>query len=680
MAALGLLDRLREFLTSRRFAWILLILAAVLVVFYFLFVTFFFDPFESPLEDTAAVVPADADWFLRWQGMGEQIGEFPVPKVFEELRDDPAWQEAERAGAVDALAAASGLAAVGAELAQAQGLMPAGLDLRTDLLRELAVAGRGRLGFDRGFDGMVMMRVSFKVKAGIAFLGFDTVRKNLPETLQIESLGDGIYRLPQFQPFGYQDAYLAMLRDVMLIASRREWIDRARELEARSGQDSLAQSSLFLDHVTAWLTPADRPIEFFLRWGRLKEQLGSWPAPNAPGLVSQAVGRVFRTDFLRNLAGFVLLGERLHARASGDLDTSGAGDFAKGWLESSPVGAYRIRDFARMAPADSFLFMTVAGDPTRLFVEAYDVLVPDDLRQPLEELVLRGGRYQGMLDLLRNAGEVFKPGMCVVLRRNDYPPADNDPEHDDTPVPLFAVIGRVRDAGRYEELRSYFERNWSSFTGGAEASQQDVRMMGDALARSFVSPIVPGTGEILITRVPTLEVAIVSNSAKFVDAILRAAFADPDSPAGRALQLAARPGFEATLEDNPNGAQFLVYLDPQEARGWLEALDEAVARERFLAEQEAAWRRLRPEETDRQRQRLFGGRTNLSPVEEQRLQDAVDEALLARDLGADRRIAELVEQARAAWLPAMVLDWASLGFRTSRRTASLVLDARLGTE
>lgn len=678
MASYGFLDRLREFLTSRKFAWILLGTLVGLVLLYFLFVTLFFDPFEDALPDTAAIVPAEVDWFVRVRDAGGQFGDFPEPRFWDEVRSSPAYGPAVDSGALERLGAQFGVTDALAALAGVEDYLPAGLSLKDDFLGEIAVAGSGPMRFDAGFAGVVMLRCSFKVRAGLSFLGFGFVRDRLPETLQIESLGDGVYRLPQFEPFGFQDAYLTRMRDVLMLSSRRELLERAAELEVRAGQESLAQASIFHDHVSAWLAPGDRALEVFARGGVLAQQVGALPDPNATGGAARTIGRFFRTDLLRHAAGYALLGEETQLRVSGDLDTSDAPEFMKGWMESAPVGAARLREFADLTPSESFFFGALGGDPHLLLLEFYD-LFAGDLRRAMDETVQAAGRYQGMHDLLRDIGDMYRPGLAVMLRRDDYPVREDDPVHDGSPVPLFAVVGKQRDGALYEKLREYLIANWSRFTGDAAQKQDEVTMLGGAVARSFVSPIVPGTGEIVVTRVPTLDLVIVSNSANYTNSILRAAFANPRDPQAARARLSSLEGFERALHSSENGAQAFFWFDPQEAQHWLDEAAEGAARDEFRAEREEVWRAKRPQVEAAERARLWpAGRSLLTPAEEQQLMDAVDAALLAGETGAEQRIAELTARARADFLPLQLLDWAGLGFRVSRRTATLVLDARLG--
>ncbi|MDA1259139.1 MAG: hypothetical protein O3A20_00810 [Planctomycetota bacterium] len=677
MASYGIFDRLREFLTSRRFAWILLGVLVGLVLLYFIFVTLFFNPFEDDMGDTAMIVPAEVDWFVRWQDAGAQIGEFPEPRFWAELRGAPAYAEAKSSGALERLGADFGVTAAFTAMSGIDRYLPVGLSLKDDFLREITVAGTGPMRFDASFAGVVMLRCSFKVKSGLAFLGFGFVRDRLPETLQIESLPDGVYRLPQFEPFGFQDAYLTRMRDVLLLSSRQEMLTAAATLAARSGQESLAQASAFHDQVSAWLAPGDRPVELFMRGQVLTPQFGVLPDPNTTGMAGRSIGRFFRTDLLRYAAGYALLGAQSQLRLSGDLDTSKAPEFMKGWLESAPVGAARLQEFADLTPSDSFFLGTLGGDPHLLLLELHD-LFAGDMRRSMDEAVQSAGRYQGMHDLLRDLGDMYRPGLALMLRRDDYPVREGDPVHDGAPVPLFAVVGKLRDGALYEKLREYFIANWRRFTGDAAQKQDEVTMLGGAIARSFVSPIVPGTGEIVVTRVPTLDLVIISNSANYTNAILRAAFANPREPAGARLRLSNKEGFDRALRSSENGAQAFFWFDPQEARHWLDESAAGTALDEYRAERESAWRNKRPQVEAEQRTLLFPGRNTLTVSEEQQLVDAVDKALLAGESGAAQRIAELSDRARADLLPIQLMDWVSYGFRVSRRTATMVLDGQLG--
>ncbi|MHC4380998.1 MAG: hypothetical protein ACYSU1_07905, partial [Planctomycetota bacterium] len=372
------------------------------------------------------------------------------------------------------------------------------------------------------------------------------------------------------------------------------------------------------------------------------------------------------------------LEDRVVLRASGGLDTSNAEDFTATWLEGNGVGTQRIKDYAAMTPASSYLFATLAGDPGKVMLEAYD-LTAGDLRRSMDEAVAQSGQYQGMTHLLREIGSIYKPGIAVILHEDSFPAAAGDPEHDDTPVPLFAAMGKVRDHEAYNRVFDYLKQNWAEFTGrSSDQTIQVVRFGGGATATSFVSRIVPGTGEIVLLYIPTLETLVLTNSARFGSEIITTAFLDRKTSEAKRRQLLQQESFEAAMEGSSNGAHLFLWMDPGQAREWFELQSVATAEEQYRVAKETAWRELRPREEERLREQMFAGRRDLDGAEAARLQDEVDDALLNADAGAATQVPELREADRRKWLPIQVMDWFSFGLRVHRRHAEIVLQAQLG--
>ena len=71
-------------------------------------------------------------------------------------------------------------------------------------------------------------------------------------------------------------------------------------------------------------------------------------------------------------------------------------------------------------PADSFFFGVVAGDPGKVLQQVEGAMEPD-IRRILDEIVVNTGQYQGVGHLLGEVGRAFSPGLCLSLRRDDYP-------------------------------------------------------------------------------------------------------------------------------------------------------------------------------------------------------------------------------------------------------------------
>ena len=121
MSSLSLLDRLRDFLTSRKFGLVLTVIFGVSLFCYFLFVTFLFNPFEDPLEEIAAVVPREVEYFLRWENAGDRFDPFPRPAVWQDFEGSGVYASLDKAGQLEALGDSTGMAALSAEKPSGKG-------------------------------------------------------------------------------------------------------------------------------------------------------------------------------------------------------------------------------------------------------------------------------------------------------------------------------------------------------------------------------------------------------------------------------------------------------------------------------------------------------------------------------------------------------------------------------
>ena len=219
---------------------------------------------------------------------------------------------------------------------------------------------------------------------------------------------------------------------MLILSSREEWLDQARQLSIRAGEDSLSQSSVFSDNVQAHLASGDQPIEIFMRGEAVREILGSMPDKKEGGFLSKAIGSFVSTDMLRYLAGYWLPGQRFEGRFSGDTDLEVLGSFGRTWAESGRMGTKVLKGYAGMVPAESFLFAAISGDPGRVAVQ-FEQALDVETRRLLDEIVISSGKYQGMADMLGDIGSALRGGIALALRRNDFPASDLDVEHDDSP-------------------------------------------------------------------------------------------------------------------------------------------------------------------------------------------------------------------------------------------------------
>ena len=671
-----MLQRLRAFFTSRRLLIALTVLVGIVGVGYLLFASFVFDPLEDPLEDTASIVPRDVEYFFRWQDAGSSFASFPEPAVWGDLKATEVYDELEAGGGIDQWAERTGLGALFGQLGEMTGAVPAGLSLKSDFLREVALAGRGEPGLGAGFDGVLMLRVSFKVKAGVAMLNFDFVRDKLPEDLGIVKEGD-YYRLPGF--FEGKDAYLTRTRDIVMLASSAEWLDKAADLELKKGEDSLAFASVFHDNVTAFLGESDQPIEVFMRWERLRDRLPGFPPQgDEPGFVTRAFSSFFTTDLLRIASGYWLPGKRFQVRLSGDVDSSRAtSEFQKNWLESSSVSVNRIRDFAGLVPSDSFFFSGFAGRTDEVLIEIEGAM-DAETRRLLDEIATGTGRYNGMVDLLRALSVHFQPGIFIAMRRNDYPEktGDNKIEHDDTPVPAIAILARATGGSSYEDLQAMIARDMQRLVGG-EVRQWNLPLAGGASGKSFSSPAIPGTGEIILADIPALKAVMICNhwdyATKISELSMRSIAGDP-----RKEKLSSTDKFRSAMDSIEAGVSLFVWMEPSEARPWLDKVAEDYAVARFRDSMDQKYAAERPGIESRLKQQLFNTDGRLSADQQRQLDNAVDQAL--EELDADERARQVPafrEEFQQGLLPLQWLDWASLMLKANRRKASIVLDGAL---
>ena len=669
-------ERISATLRSRRFSMIAAGLIVLFLLLYLVFVSFFFYPFEDNLDDTASILPSEVDYFVRWQDMGNHFNEFPEPAIWSEIESSSQYSSVKDSGALDKWSRDLEVGQLLNGLSKISDYLPTGLSLKKDFMREVVIAGRGQPEFNSKFKGVIMLRASFKVKAGVSMLNFDFVRDKLPESLKLEDIGGGIYRIPQFELFGFQDAYLGRVKDVLLLSSEKEFLTIANDFDKRGGQDSLARASVFHDNVSAHLGPNESPLEIFFRFGSDSASAPEWPMRNSKNFAEQLFGRLFNLQLLRYSAGYLNLDNGIEMRIGGDTDLSMAKGYQQHWLQGNSVKRKQIEEFASMVPAQSFSFGAVTGEVSKLLTEGY-TLVPGDLRSMMESEIARGGDYQNMLSLIGSIGSVYRQGVAFSLRENTYEELGGDPAHDNAPIPLFAIYGKVRDMGAYDHLFEYLKENWASFTGDVNQKVEDVTFAGGAVGTSFVSQIIPGTGEINLLHIPTLDMLVITNSAKYSSEIISTAFLSASDPSVKRRQLLYLPSFKSELDKSPNGAHFFTWFSPQRSRQWLGDVSSAAAEFILRQERESAWREQRPQVDKEMRGKHFSGRTSLSAIENEQLQSYIDSELLARDVRSKDRLNELVEEQNQSWLPLTLFDSMSIALHSSRRHVELVVSAEI---
>jgi len=146
----------------------------------------------------------------------------------------------------------------------------------------------------------------------------------------------------------------------------------------------------------------------------------------------------------------------------------------------------------------------------------------------------------------------------------------------------------------------------------------------------------------------------------------------------RGEKLSSSAAFRSAAESIDSGVSLFAWLEPSEARPWLDLVAEDVAIARFRDSMDAKYAAERPGIESRLKQQLFQTDGRLNSDQQSQLDDAVDAAL--EELDADERVRMVPayrDEFNQGFLPLQWLDWASLMLKVNRRKASIVLDGAL---
>ena len=333
-----------------------------------------------------------------------------------------------------------------------------------------------------------------------------------------------------------------------------------------------------------------------------------------------------------------------------------------------------------MVPQDSFFFASLAGRPDEVMIEIFSSLDPE-LRGLLDEVASGTGHYNGTIDLLRNLTLHVQPGIFLTMRRNDYPEktGNNKLEHDNAPVPAVALIAKVARANAYEELLKMMQRDMGRLVDG-EIRQWDLPLHGGASGKSFSSPLIPGTGEVILVNLPNQRAIVLCNSWDYAEDITQAAMASSSGSKSN-LKLSKRAGFRHALGSLESGASLFLYLDPSEAWHWLDKLADDIALSGFKDWMDQRYSTERPGIAKRLSQELFGTTGRLSASDHRKLDDAIDDELIEMSTSEQgSRLPELKTNFMNGVLPLKWFDWMAIGLKASRKSASISFSGQLDLE
>lgn len=204
---------------------------------YFAFSTFVFSPLEGRFNaDVAGLIPRDVDLYVARAELRSSFARFPDLEVMEELEENegfqelmgsPAWAEFAREQRVEQV-----LANVRTQLAQ----LPAGLDL-FDIIggEDLAVAANftGRSFEDA--EWAAYARLSLWGRGAVSALDYPGLLGLEAQGVTVE--GDGAVKTIKSAQLA-RPIHVTRIRDVAILGTSRDLVDRSVVLEATGSKDS----------------------------------------------------------------------------------------------------------------------------------------------------------------------------------------------------------------------------------------------------------------------------------------------------------------------------------------------------------------------------------------------------------------------------------------------------------
>lgn len=553
-------------LKSRFLRVTLIVLGVLGFAGYFAFTTFFFSPFEGDLDfDVAALAPRDVDFYVSKARLSKVFDPFPELAAREELEKSPAWsawaeskewKELERE-----LNLEKGLADLRAELER----IPLGMGaLKVFGGRDLAIAGyfKGRELADADWAAYGRANWMGKLAASAlrhpGWIGLE--EQGIKATVEEEYVALEGARLPR-------KLYVSRIRDVVVVATKPELVQKAHDLDRKQYADSLHQSANYHDWIQTKERNKDKDeIEVYVNTYKLLESIGfkgEYPDTKSQDFAPALLGRLFQLASMKNVMGIV--------GHDGGLQADLHGEFSSELITPAQEKLYRLRGFdraalvneaAKLAPADAALFVyfhAPIGDLLRQILASMEPA----LRQTIEDAFRSTGKYQNLEQLVTQLDGALKDRVVLIVRPNDYPAEVDGPPHDDQKVPAIALVLWSKDAKALVDIRQTIGENGSKFglKGKNETEIGFYRYYEAGYeTREYWSRFIPGTGA--ITTVNAGEITIVTNVSKMMAQILKVQTQGGEKNSAYA-RLAEDSRFDALVQSALPRSNFLVWANPE---------------------------------------------------------------------------------------------------------------------
>jgi hypothetical protein len=612
---------------SRALRVTLLVLAILAAAGYIAFATFLYSPFESDYEaDLSTLVPRDVDFYAAKSGLARDFDPFPEPAIASRVAETSGWRAFAASPEFGEWDEAQGwtrsLEALRGALAQ----VPGGIDpLAAFGGKDLAIAGyfRGHALADADFALYGRTSAVGKLAAALlshpGVLGLDSQGMSAAVNGPIVTLSGGNLA---------REIHVTRIRDVVVAGSSRELVQKARDLEARSGQDSLGQSAAYNDYIShARRTVLGHDLELAVDWRKLASSLalsGAWPDPNAQEFTTRLASRLFQLGALNSIAGVVGfdggVGLDLHGELASDMMTPAQ----KSLYRVRGVETERVvRELAQIARSDTQVLACLQVD-LRDFLKQVVESMQDAQRTLLEDSLRSTGQFAGLDAAIDELEALFKGRIGLIVRRNDYRPRkpEEDPPHNDVPVPLYTLClwteGTDKAHKRIRDLQQMISDNQTRLglrgPAGAKAVYTN-KLAGGYECWEFWQPEIDGTGHVAVAR--DGDRYYISNSYSMLQEVLL-----PASLAGPVERLADKPEFNALVGEGLPASNLFLWVNPRALAPTLRALADYTAADEIRARID--WSIERPRIEEPVIRDLFPGKARGTlTAEEQQQVDAI---------------------------------------------------------
>ncbi|MEO0479075.1 MAG: hypothetical protein AAF196_06310 [Planctomycetota bacterium] len=498
------------------------IIVATLVVLVVIGITaFVFDPFESGVDDMRRMVPADVDFFLRKDDLADDLGEFPAPAFFEDIENSRAWRDLRKGQTVadlrrDLLDYEAQLKDIAVQIEAGSGGF---VSLVDDVVGdEVIFAGRmqGRELADAAW--CAYMRVSWKIRAGVGMLDWDSVRSGVVDGggPTITPRDDGIFTI---ETAGEPPMFLGRHRDCLMVANDETLLLDSMGIPDNPEARPFGTSSLYRDKilsriedwrgVTGVSEEGTNAMEMFVRTNALFDHVefdDGWPDANHPDSVEQRVLSSFlNLKSFKDLGGSFLF-EQDSLTWLGDIriDQNAHSSFQTDFFRAEPQERRVWLDpFFTLVPREACAAAALRV-PAADFLREMAAAIDPEIRREIDQLIKSTGRYESLDGLVETLRPSLRDRIGVVFKRQQDPNQFNtegaerietyDPSADPDVAWVFWLDDRFR--GQVRNLIRFMQEQHRTF----EFRLTDLPIVNAAsgdVAQEFNSPNIPATGQLV---------------------------------------------------------------------------------------------------------------------------------------------------------------------------------------